>query len=81
MEEKYLKILTSILSRYPYTFYMLGSRTTPCARKLSDVDLFYKEKIPDDILLQLETELEESDLPFTVDLVGYQNAMNPLRKP
>lgn len=80
MEAKHLKILISILSKYPYTFYMFGSRITPSAKKLSDVDLFYKETIPDNILDNIEESFEESDLPYKVDLVNYHQCEAGFKK-
>lgn len=80
LEEKHLEILTSIFSKYPYTFYAFGSRITPHAKKLSDLDLFYKEKIPESILSKLQEELEDSDLPFTVDLVDYYKCDETFKK-
>lgn len=71
MEKRHLEILKSILNNYNYTFYMFGSRITDRAKKLSDIDLFYKDNIPQNTLLKLEEELEESDLPYKVDIVNY----------
>lgn len=49
MQPKHLHILTSILFPYPYTFYMFGSRITSQAKMFSDVDMFYKEVIPNSV--------------------------------
>lgn len=73
IEEKHLKILRDILKKYPYTFYTYGSRATGKNRKFSDLDLCYKEKIPAKIILQLEEELDESDIPFRIDLVFWND--------
>ncbi|CAG8513978.1 11724_t:CDS:2 [Racocetra fulgida] len=62
------KILTRILSKYPYQFYAYGSRVKGTARQYSDLDLCFQEEIPSYILVEIEEELEESDLPFTVEL-------------
>ena len=64
------KILTQILSKYPYHFYAYGSRVKGTARKYSDLDLCYQEEIPSYVLVKIENELEESDLPFIVELVN-----------
>ena len=64
------KILTQILSKYPYRFYAYGSRVKGTARKFSDLDLCYQEEIPSYVLIEIENELEESDLPFIVELVN-----------
>lgn len=71
IQPRHLEIIQSILSKYPYKFYLFGSRTTPKVKKFSDVDLFYKEKIPDTVLVKIIEDFEESDLPYKVDLVDY----------
>lgn len=64
------KILKSTLSKYPYHFYAYGSRVKGTARKYSDLDICYQEKIPSYVLVEIEKDLEESDLPFIVELVS-----------
>jgi predicted nucleotidyltransferase len=76
IEDRHLKILQNIFSSYPYEFYLFGSRLKGTAKKFSDLDLFYKDPIPDRILLALEEDLEDSDLPYKVDIVDYR-ACNP----
>lgn len=71
VEDKHLKMLQEILGKYDHDFFVFGSRTTSHARPLSDVDLFYKDDIPDSVIFRIEEELEDSDLPYTVDLVNY----------
>jgi ribosomal protein S18 acetylase RimI-like enzyme len=80
MEKRHFKILTLILSRYPYNFYMFGSRVKLTARKLSDIDLFYKDEIPDQILGNIEEDLEESNLPYKVDIVDYNKCDEEFKK-
>jgi len=43
------------------------------ARQLSDLDLCYQENIPDALIFQITEELKESDLPFLVELVSWQD--------
>jgi predicted nucleotidyltransferase len=70
LESKHQEIVQQILRKYPYRFYAYGSRTKGTARKLSDLDLCYQEKIPDAVAFLIEEEFKESDLPFVVDLVA-----------
>ena len=70
------KILTQILSKYPYTFYAYGSRVKGTNRQFSDLDLCYQEEIPSYKLVEIEEELENSDLTFIVELVNW-NHMRP----
>lgn len=62
-------LLQSILSKYPYQFYAYGSRVKGKAKKYSDLDLCYRENIPSYKVVELEEELENSDLSFIVELV------------
>ena len=72
---KDLKLLKQILNKFfkksNVTYFVFGSRTTNQYRENSDLDLLIcaKKDIPGHILLQLKDELEESDLPFRVDLL------------
>lgn len=66
------QILKQILNKYPYTFFAYGSRVKGTARKFSDLDLCYQEEIPNEIIYQIKEELEESNLPFFVELVNWK---------
>jgi predicted nucleotidyltransferase len=69
MSNRDKKILSQILSKYPYHFYAYGSRVKGVARKYSDLDICYQEEIPSYVLVEIEKDLEDSDLPFVVELV------------
>jgi len=70
IEPQNYQILQKILGKYPYRFYVYGSRVKGNARKFSDLDLCYQDGIPDEVVCQIKEELEESDLPFIVELVN-----------
>jgi len=72
IEARHLEIINSILSKYPYTFYAYGSRVKGKAKKYSDLDLCYREEIPWNVLSHIQEDLEESNLPFKVDLVFWE---------
>ena len=72
IESKHREIIHSILSKYPYKFYAYGSRVKNQAKKYSDLDLCFYEKIPWNVLSHIEEDFEESDLPFKVDLVSWE---------
>lgn len=74
IEERHLAIVQNILTKYPYSFYIFGSRTTDKAHKFSDLDLCYTEDISAREIIQLETDFEESDLPYKVDIVSWHDA-------
>ena len=73
MENRHWQIVQKILSKYPYQFYAYGSRAKGTAHKFSDLDLCYQEEIPWNILSHIQEDLEESDLPFKVDLVAWKH--------
>ena len=80
MEEKHLRILQRILSKYPYYFFVFGSRVKGTEKRFSDLDLCYKENIPSVVLFKLEEDFEESDLPFKVDVVNWNYCSNDFKK-
>lgn len=80
MQEKHLRILQQIISKYPYSFFVFGSRVKGTERRFSDLDLCYKEPIPSIKLYKLEEDFEESNLPFKVDIVNWDYCSENLRK-
>lgn len=71
-EERHKKIIQDVLKKYPYTFYAFGSRATGIAKRFSDLDLCFFEDIPWNVKSQIEEDFEESNLPYTVDLVDWR---------
>lgn len=63
------KILYDILRKYSCSFYAYGSRVKGYARKYSDLDLCYFDKISSDDLMELKWALEDSDLTIKVSVV------------
>jgi predicted nucleotidyltransferase len=72
LEEKHKKIVKDILQKYDYNFFAFGSRVKGNCRKFSDLDLFYTQDLPLSVLLSVEEDFEDSDLPFKVDLINYK---------
>ena len=71
VEEKHKKIITEILAKYPYEFYVFGSRAKGKAKKFSDLDICFFDNIPWSIRAHLDEDFEESNLPYTVDIVDF----------
>lgn len=71
IEPGHLVIVQMILKKYPYDFYVFGSRAKGGAKKLSDLDLCYFDSISLKELIQLEDDFIESNLPYKVDLVNW----------
>lgn len=81
IDEKYLKMLKSILSQYNgYGFYLFGSRITNKVKPFSDIDLLYFDNISNKEIFQLKDDLEESNLPYKVDLVNYNKCSDSFKK-
>jgi predicted nucleotidyltransferase len=58
--------------------FAFGSRATRTARRFSDLDLCLRgtTRLSDDILSAIGNELEESELPFRVDVIDW-HAISP----
>lgn len=80
IEPRHLVILKQILAKYPYKFYAYGSRAKGKAWKYSDLDLCYREEIPREVIYQIQEDLEESDLPFLVELVSWRHMRSEFRE-
>lgn len=71
MDPRHWLIVTTILHKYPYTFYAFGSRVKGKNRPLSDLDICFMEDIPWNTRAHIDEDFEESDLPFKVDVVDW----------
>lgn len=71
LESRHEEIVHQILSKYPYQFYVFGSRAKGNTRSRSDLDLCFKDQIPLSVQSHIEEDFEESDFPFLVDLVDW----------
>lgn len=80
IEEHHLKIIREILSKYPYTFYAFGSRARGNPKQFSDLDLCFMQSIPLQMQIAIETDFEESDLPYKVDLVDWATMSEDFKK-
>lgn len=80
IEQKHLNILISILEKHDYQFFVFGSRANGRAKKFSDLDLVFFDPIPNNVLINIEDELEESDLPYKVDIVDYNKCDEDFKK-
>lgn len=69
MEERHKQIVREILQKYPYDFYAFGSRVKGNAKKLSDLDLCLMQEPSRGVLLQIQEDFQESNLPFIVDVI------------
>ncbi len=86
MEERYLQLLKEIVFRHVdrkvVKVFIFGSRATGDARIFSDVDLGLEsdDEISSTLLVELKGALEESNLPYHVDVVDFSKTADKFKK-
>lgn len=84
LEQKYLEMLQNILQKNipDKTVWLFGSRTTEKIKRYSDIDLVIisENRIPWDIIFHLKEDLDESDLPYKVDILDWSTLDNDFKK-
>lgn len=76
IEKQDLLILCSILKKYPYKFYVYGSRVKGKAKKFSDLDLCIMDNINYEVLFEIKEALDESDMSIHIDIKRWNIDMN-----
>ena len=76
LEPQHKKLIKEILTCYNVKAYVYGSRTRGTARTTSDLDLVIKTPLEKRLLRKIRAELEESRLPFKVDITSW-NDLDP----
>ncbi len=61
---------------------VFGSRVNGCAKSYSDLDLAIvaKDKIPQEVLIELKEAFQESSLPLRVDVLDWQRISPEFQK-
>ncbi len=64
-----------------YRLFLFGSRATGTARRFSDVDVGIEgpKPVSSTILMNVQETLEESDIPFKVDVVDFSQTSDRFR--
>lgn len=72
-EQEIKKIVFNFISPKDYKAFVFGSRATSKAKKYSDYDigLIGKKPVPSLKLALIKDALEESNLPYNVDVVDF----------
>ncbi len=84
--ESSLNRVRSIVFRYlegrNVTVYLFGSHARGSARRASDIDVAIdaSEPLPPGLLTRLRDELEESTIPYQVDVVDLRDVSPEFRK-
>ena len=84
VEERYKKKLISIISKHlpQAKIYLYGSRAREDSRQGSDIDLAVDagEKINWGILCKITSEIDDSTIPFFVDVSDLYNVSEDFKK-
>jgi predicted nucleotidyltransferase len=82
VEKEIKKIIFQFLNPLEYKVFIFGSRATNKAKKFSDYDIgiIGKRAVPGHILVMIEEVLEESDLPFKVEVVDFSLVSSTFRQ-
>lgn len=86
MDQKTIKTLKEIIFHFldpkKDKVFVFGSRAGDRAQKFSDIDIGVESprKIPWHQLITIEGAFEESDLPYTVDVVDFSAVSNKFKK-
>jgi predicted nucleotidyltransferase len=82
IEKKIKEIIFRFLDRKEYQVFIFGSRISGKAKKYSDYDIgiWGKKPIPSEIKVFIEEALEESDIPYKVDIVDFSLVPSRFKK-
>jgi len=82
VEREIKEIIFRFLDPKEYQVFIFGSRVTGKAKKFSDYDIgiFGKKPVPWHVLSEIEEALEESDLPYKVDIVDFSLVPSKFKK-
>ncbi len=74
--ERVRKIVLEALAGYPARVYLFGSRAREHAPRTADVDVAVDsgQPLPPKVLAELRDALEESTIPYVVDVVDLSTA-------
>lgn len=78
LEEKWKKLIKDTVQKYlgsDIKVFIFGSRATGTNRQWSDADIgiMGNQKISGSKLVEIESELSESDIPYLIDVVDFQS--------
>lgn len=81
-KEEIKKIIFKYLSPSDYQVFIFGSRAVGSNAKWSDYDIgvLGKEKVPLSILAKIDDDLEESNIPYLVDVVDFNNVSDKFKE-
>ena len=80
LDPKHKKIVDSLLIRFPYAFFVFGSRSKNKATLKSDPDLCIKEEISLEKYAHIKEALQNLLLPFSIDLILWSTLTESFKK-
>lgn len=86
LEDKWKQLIKDTIRKYlpdeSYKIFIFGSRAEKTNRKWSDVDVGIEgpKGIPWGIIENIKEELENSRIPYRVDVVDFKQASDSFRK-
>lgn len=86
MLHNYLDITKNIFLKHllnePYRVFLFGSRACGNAKKMSDIDvgILGNNKFPTQLKFAIENEIEESIVPFKVDIIDFFDVDETFKK-
>jgi len=84
MDIKWIKLIKSTLEHQlptGYKAFIFGSRAQGTSRQYSDIDLgiLGKTKLPTSKIAHIKNDLEDSNLPYRVDLIDFTTVTNKFK--
>lgn len=78
LEDVWKKLIKNSVRKYldtSYQVFLFGSRAEGKNRQWSDADIgiLGQQKVPNDKLVEIESVLSESDIPYLVDIVDFKS--------
>lgn len=78
-EQVLTDILIAPLLKQGASIFVFGSRARGDYRKFSDLDILVEGVVPESLLSRIRESLEESSLPFRVDIVSLHDLADSYR--
>lgn len=69
LSEKNFNKLLNVINKYPYKFYIFGSRARGDYKKTSDIDIAIKGNVPAKEKSKIWLDFEELDIIYFIDIV------------
>ncbi len=86
LNQKILQEIRHIIFRFlnprEYKVFIFGSRALGSGRKFSDIDIGIEgdQPMPSHMLMNIEEAFEESNIPYTVEVVDFSTVSDDFKK-